>query len=65
MRHALHDVLHHTIWDVLGVREQVVEQERRFYADVMISVEGFDPFKPASGVNQRGSLCISVSHDPT
>lgn len=51
IRHALHDVLHHTIWDVLGVREQVVKQARRFYADVVISAEGFDPFKPASGVN--------------
>lgn len=62
MRHALHDVLQQTMRDMLGVREQVVEQTRKFCPDALISIKGLRPFKFSFEVNQGGGPDVSVSH---
>lgn len=39
--------------DVLGVRERVVEQARKFCLSAVISAKALDPFKFAPDVTQR------------
>lgn len=39
LRWVLHDALQQTMWDVLGVREQVMEHTRKLYLDFVIFVE--------------------------
>lgn len=39
--------------DVLGVRERVVEQARKFCPGAVISAEALDPFKSAPDVTQK------------
>ena len=47
---------------MLGVCEQVVEQERKFYLDAIISTETLDPFKSALRVTWGVGLDVSTSY---
>lgn len=49
---------------VLGVREQVGEQERKFYLNIIISAKVLNPFKSTSSVDQGGgpgALALNAS----
>lgn len=60
LKQTLHGSLQHTMQDMLGVREQVAEQTRKFFPDTMISSEVLYPFKSSPCVTQRDGLGASA-----
>lgn len=51
--------------DVIGVRERVVEQARKFYPSTVIYVEALDPFKSAPNVTQEEGSEVSTLNSST
>lgn len=49
LKQVLSDSLEQTMWDVFGIRERVVEYERKLCLDAVIYAETLDLFKSAPG----------------
>lgn len=61
LKYVFHDSLHMTMWDALGVRQQVVEHVRRFCLNAIISSKALDLFYYDLEVTQGGGLGTSAS----
>lgn len=53
------------MWDILGVREKVVEKVRKFYPNAVIFTKALDLFKSTSRVSQVGGFGASASNAST